>query len=451
MNLIKEIKRVIGIPLNYYKNNNNFKSLTTNIIWLLFDSFFRLGTTAILFIFLARYLGPKDFGIFNYSLAYISLFGIIASLGLDSIVVRELVNQPEKKSIILGSSFLIKLIFGIIAMFLSISFIFILNSGDQDYNTRVLIVILSIGLIFRPFEVIDYFFLSEVSSKYSIIGKNISTIISNGLKLYIVFTSKSLIALGLITTIEFALIGISLIIAFKFQSERITKWKYDGIIAKKLIKDSWPLVLASFGGILYSRTDQVIIGKMMNDYSVGIYSAAVRISEIWYFVPTIIIQAMLPAIVQTKKYDERTYTNRMSLIYELMIILSIVACLIITLSSDSIILFLFGKEFIQASPILTINVWCGIFVALGVSSSAYLVAENFPIISFLRTIVAGIVNVILNIIFIPFWGVKGSAIASLIAFSLTIIILIFPKQTREHGILIINSFQFRQIIFYIRH
>jgi O-antigen/teichoic acid export membrane protein len=221
----------------------------------------------------------------------------------------------------------------------------------------------------------------------------------------------------------------------------ITNWRFSFPIAKSLLKDSWPLILSGIAIMIYIRIDQVMLKMMLDDRAVGLYSAAVKLSEIWYFIPMIISQSVFPSILNTKKVSEELYMKRIYNLYSLMIWLAIGIAIALTFFSVDVVKILFGSEYLpDSAKVLSLYVWAGIPVFLGVASSQYLIAENYTKLSFARTIVGAIANVILNLILIPYYGIIGAAIATLISYFIaTFFIGLLPDEKLRKQVVMMLS------------
>lgn len=190
---------------------------------------------------------------------------------------------------------------------------------------------------------------------------------------------------------------------------------------------------------IYMRIDQIMIKHMMTNKDVGLYSSAVKLSEIWYFIPIIITSSLFPAIINAKQKNEELFTKRVQNLYDLVFWLAIIVAIPISIFSKQIIIIIFGKEYQMAYKVLAIYVWQGIFVSLGVANSKWLIIENLQIIVTLNTIVGAVSNVVLNFILIPKLGITGAAIATIISYGLAIFFFqIFFKKTRRNLLLLLN-------------
>jgi O-antigen/teichoic acid export membrane protein len=242
--------------------------------------------------------------------------------------------------------------------------------------------------------------------------------------------------------VETALIAAGFNVVFKINHQLILKWQFVNSRAKQLLKDSWPLILSGLVIAIYVKIDQVIIKNMMTDKDVGYYAAAVRIAEAWYFIPTAISTSVFPAIINAKKISEKLYLSRLQKLYDILAWVAICISIPITIFSKDIIKFLLGPDFIQSASVLTIYIWAGVAVFLGVASSQYLINENLTKISFLRTFIGMVFNVVLNLILIPKMGIIGSALATLISYSVATFTIGLTKKTFHQSVMMVKSILF---------
>jgi PST family polysaccharide transporter len=371
----------------------------------------------------------------NYALSYAGLFGGLATLGLDYIVVREIVHEIGKKDEIMGTAFVLRLFSGIVVCSVSITSIFFIKPGDN--LTQMLVIVISLIYIFSSFEIINFWFQSQIKSKYTVIATNFAFFIFSILKILMVVFKEPLISFAMATTGEIILVQVGLVIIYKRTGNSFTLWKFNFKRAKQILHDCWPLVLAGLSVMIYMRIDQIMIGQMANFSEVGVYSAAVTIAEVWYFIPMAVSQTLYPKIVESKLINETLYYNRLQKYFSLMVFIAYTAIVPIFFLKEFIVDIIFGAQFLASAAILTINIWAGIFVSIGVSRTGWLLTENKTRISMYATLCGAAVNVLLNIPLIKTYGAIGAAFATLIsqgiaAYASTFFISkkIFKMQTR---------------------
>lgn len=406
-------------------NSTSFKRYFINTSWLFFERIFRIILSFIVTIFVVRYLGPKDFGLFSYVLSFFWLFASLSTLGLESITTREIVKYPDNKNEIIGTVFFLRLAGSVTAI--SIIGVILVVLGEDSFTT-ILILLLSGSFLFQSFSAIEYYFRGKVQAKYNAYALSASVLLSSLLKVIFIIIKAPLIYFILAVVFEYAVLAIGLILVYQMNHLSVFNWKYSKVIALSLLKDAWPLALSGIVVMVYMKIDQIMIKNMLSEEAVGYYASAVRLCESWYFIPVTLCNSIFPAIVNAKNVSEEFYNNRMQKLYDILTWSAIGIAIPVTIFSDQIITLLFGAEFSPASPVLIIYIWAGVAVFLGVASSQYLINENLTKLSFFRSFIGMIINVVLNFIFIPIYGIVGSAIATLISYTTVTFVLSFHKN-----------------------
>lgn len=398
--------------LSQFKSHTKLRAIASNTGWLFADRVLRMGAGLFVGVWVARYLGTEQYGLFNYALAFVSLFTPIFTLGLDDVVVRQLVRESSNKQDILGTTFGLKLIGGIISVVLVVGSIFLLE--ENKTLTIWLVTILAITGIFRASDTVDLWFQSQVQSKYSVIAKNIAYLLSTLLKVALILTKAPLLAFAWVTLGEIVMGAIGLIAIYQAKGfSKLWNWKWNFATAKNLLRESFPLIFSGFAILIYMKIDQIMLGQMKGDSEVGIYSAAVRISELWYFIPTTIVSSVAPAIYAAKEKSEQHYYKRIGQLLRLLTYISLAISIPMTFFSGNIISLMFGDGYVEAGAILAVHIWASIFVFMGIATSPWFIAEGLNHVSLGKTLLGAILNVILNFLLIPQYAGLGAAIATI--------------------------------------
>jgi len=396
------------------KNNYGFMKYFKNTSWLFAEKILRMLVGLFVGIWVARYLGPEQFGLFSYAQSFVGLFSSIATFGLNGIVVRELVKYPEKEKGLLGTGFILKILGAILTLlFLAMA----INFTSNDSNINILIFIIASSIIFQSFNIIDFYFQAKVMSKYVVFTNSFSLLLSSLIKIVLILNNSSVIAFAWVILFDSIVLSLGYLYwYFRVKKEFfLSTIIFDFKLAKNLLKDSWPLVFTSIVIIIYMKIDQVMIKEMLNSEAVGQYAAATRLSESWYFIPVVISSSLFPAIIKAKEVNEKLYYSRLQILYDLMVWVAVIIALPMTFLSDWIVIFLYGIEYSESGSVLMIHIWAGIFVFLGTASSKWFIIENLQKYSFYRTFSGAIINIVLNLILIPKFGIKGAAVATLIS------------------------------------
>ncbi|SIS84487.1 flippase [Belliella pelovolcani] len=424
--------------LNLSKNNIIFE----NVIWLFFDKLFRMGLGLFVGVWVARYLGPKDFGLLNYAKSFILLFSALASLGLQGLVVREIVKNKANQFEILGTSFYMRVFGGISVMF--ISFISIKLYEPENDILHYLVLIVSGTMVFKASEIISFWFESQVQSKFQVWVENSVFFISAIIKIIFIYYGLPVIMFAWAFLFESFLIAIILFGVYRSKGLKVRDWSFSIYRMKYLLNEGWPLILAGLSIMLYMQIDKIMIGKILGEKEVGLYSVAVQISEVWYFLPTVIASSIFPSLIKLKENNSKLYKRRIEKLFDIMVVLSLIIAISMTFLSHKLIFLLFGGDYIEAGKVLSIHIWAGVFVFLGVLSSKWFLIENLQKFSFYRTAWGGLLNIGLNYLLIPKFGITGSAIATVISQSFSSVFLnAFSKDVRP-----LFYMQIRALIFY---
>jgi O-antigen/teichoic acid export membrane protein len=426
--------------------SETFKKYFKNTSWLFTEKILRILISFVVTVLLVRYLGPEQFGLLSYAISFYGLFSAISILGLESISIRELVKYPGRRDNILGSAFLLRLIGGIATIILIALTLFI--SGEPA-DISILILIISTSAIFQSFSVIDYYFRAEVKAKYSVYVMMASVLFTSLLKILLIILEAPLIYFAIVFSVEFFATAAGFLLVYKHTNFKIINWKFHKETAVNLLKDSWPLILSGLVVAIYTKIDQVMIKNMLDSKELGYYAAAVRLSEAWYFIPVALTNSLFPAIVNAKKLSNKFYFNRIQKLYDILAWMAIIIAVPVSIFSRDIINIIFGNEFLSAAPVLTIYIWAGVAVFLGVASSQYLITENFTKLSFFRTLIGMVINVILNLVLIPKYGIIGAAYATLISYSAATFSLIFIKKTFHQIVMMLKSILLITLIQYL--
>jgi len=400
---------------NHKEHHPNFQKILINTSWLFGDKILRMGVGLFVGVWIARYLGPEQFGLLNYALAFFALFTSVANLGLNGIVVRDLVQDPSITETTLGSAFFLSVFGGFSAFALSL--LAISYARPDDELAKFIVVLLSLLMVFKATDVVRYWFESQVQSKYVVWMENGVFLTMSTVKIGLILTNAPLIAFVWVIFVEALIVAVGLLGIYTWTGGNLATWRFRFVRATVLLKDSWPLILSGLAIMVYMRIDQIMLGQMLGDESVGIYTAAVRISEIWYFIPITIVASVFPSIIEAKKQNETLYYHRLQNLYNIMVMLALALAILMTFLSDWVVTLMFGNAYLEAGTVLSIHIWAGIFVFLGVASGKWFLIEGLQRYSFYRTLLGVVVNIALNLIMIPKFGVLGAAWATVISYA----------------------------------
>lgn len=384
-----------------------------NSSWMLVEQGLKIISGIFVGIYVARFLGPEQFGSLSYALAIVAIFMTVSKLGMESVLVRDLIRYPEQRLQYIGTAFFLMVVGAIISIAVITGLIV---QFENDSSTKLYICIISIGLLFQSFLVIDYGFQSQVKAKYSSIAKSAALAISSILKIYLVLIQADLLWFVVAFTFDHLLIAASLIIMYLLQNQPRLFFSFKKSLIKPLLKSAWPMVASGVAGMVMVRLDQIIIKNILDPYQLGLYAAASKIYEGWLLLPFVLSISLLPMLAKLKeKRETKIYHNKLVPIFSLVLWASIAFAFIMTVFGKWLLNITFGPQYFYSYHSLVILSWASVLGAAGYMSARYMVVEGMEKKVARRNWLAVFINIPLNFIMIPIYGIEGAAFSTLIS------------------------------------
>ncbi len=422
---------------------NNFMQnrVVKNASWMIAEQAVQMIISFVIGMLTVRYLGPSNYGVINYCNAYTAFFTAIAGLGIEAIVVKELIARPEEQGEIIGSSIFMRLIAGLFSMVSIFIILFFVDKGDPIILKVALLQ--SSVLVFKAFEIIDFWFQSKLQSKYASILKSISYVLVAAYKVFILVTHKSVEWFAFSVSLDFLIIAVLLTIAYFRHGG--AAFKLSKKISNILISQGYHYIISTLIITIYAQMDKVMIKHMISEADTGLYSAALMICQYWSLIPIAIINSMRPVIMEYKKDGkEEEYKHEFSHLYIILTWLGLGVSLLISLLAPFIMKVIYGETYVPASGALAIAIWYTTFSVLGVARGNWLVCEDKNQYAKWFVLFGAVTNIVLNIILIPILGINGAAIATLV--TQLVVCYVGPavfKETRENAIQMFKAFVFK--------
>jgi PST family polysaccharide transporter len=310
----------------------------------------------------------------------------------------------------------------------------------HDPMALLLVGIVATGLVFQAFDTIDSYFQSQVQSKLTVWAKNAAFLLIAGLRIFLIQIKAPVWTFAVAGVAELALGAIGLIIAYSMVGGNLLKWRTSLRKSADLLIQGWPLILSGMTIMIYMRIDTVMLKVMQGDAAAGLYAAATKISEVWYFIPSAIVTSVSPAIMRSKSNPE-LYYKRLRTLFSTMILTSVTIGSCIALASHWIVEHLYSGAYTKAGPVLAVHIWASVFVFLGVAQSPWDVSENLLKLSLYRTTAGAVANVTINLFLIPRYSAMGAAIATVVSYAISSTIAnAFDARTRPIFLLQLKSF-----------
>lgn len=429
----------MNIPAISGFNQEAFSKYLKNTGWLVIA---RVGSLAIKYltgIAVANYLGKMQNGILNYSFAFVSFFAAAAALGLDGFLTRQLLIKPGNKNRLLGTALRMRFVAGFLILPLIYVSYLLINSFNPVGTPLYFILVVGLIGILQSVSIIDSYFQSRTQGRFIMYVQVSANLISAILKVCLIWFSAPLAAFVYALAFDVFLLAAGYVLVYQWQGNSLTHWRYDAKLSGQLFTYSWPLAFSAILVTLYMKIDQLMIEHYLGLADLGIYSTVVSLSESWYFIPVAIVTSVFPAIMHARKTDPQRYQKRLQNLYDLMVAISMAIAVVMLFASGFIYRLLYDAEYWPGAAVLSVHIWAGVFVFLGTASSQFLIAEGYTRLAMIRTGVGAIVNIVLNIAWIPRFGIMGAAYATLIAYFSATFLIIFIPETRKQGLMMLKS------------
>lgn len=418
-----------------------------NASWIIACKIVQSILGLIISMLTARYLGPSNFGLINYAMSITTFFVPIMQIGFNSIIVQEIINNPEKEGETLGTALVMNTCSGLLSILGVLAFTMIANAGETE--TIIVCILYSFSLIAQALEMVQYWFQAKLLSKYSSIVSLIAYFIISAYKIFLLITAKSVHWFAVSYAIDYAMIALGLIsIYYKIGSQ---KFSFSIKTAKHMFNKGKYYIVSGMMVTIFAQTDRIMLKLMLDDAATGYYSAAVTCAGMTSFVFVAIIDSMRPFILEGKNINQDIFEYRVKQLYSIVIFLALAESIVISIFADVFVQILYGEHYFASVGILRIVVWYTTFSFYGGAKDVWILAENKYKYLVWLNFSGALANIILNLILIPQLGAEGAAIASLVTQFFTNIIMGFViKALRQNNILLLQSLNPKFIIEFLR-
>ena len=397
-----------------------------NISWMMFERVVTLCLGLLVSIFIAREVGPNEYGIYSYSLSIITILTVVAQFGLNGIVIRDLTKNNDNSKII-SSVIVIKFAFAVLSMFL----LFLVSLKSESKESLILLCLSGV-IILSPLETLDYWFQSRVKYKYVTISRVISSALGAILKCGAIALSMGIVFVAISHTISVLIFTIILIFFFFHKVDFKFKIKIEKSVVMTYLKEGWIVFLGTFFSIIYLKIDQVMISHISGNAAVGVYAVAAQLSEAWYFIPVTIVASVFPKLVKLRDNSEEQYYSGFQKLLNFLFCFALVISSFVYFLSDFVIDLIYGSEYHQSSDILKVHVFAGLFVFMRAAFSRWIIIEKEYYFSILTQGLGAVTNIVLNLVFINEFGAIGAAYATLLSYFVAsyLSLAIYPKTRK---------------------
>lgn len=399
----------------------NNRRIINNTIWIVGCKIFRALLGMLVTMLSARYLGPSGYGLISYAASIVTFVVPVMQLGLNSTLVQELVNDPEHEGKIMGTSIVMSLVSGAGCIVGVIAFSLLTNPGEPV--TTIVCGLYSIQLLFQALEQIQYWFHAKLLSKYVSVTMLIAYGVTSGYKILLLVLGSSVYWFALSQALDFLLISAILLVIYRRKSNGSLTFSWK--LFRKMFARSKYYIISNLMISVFAQTDRIMLKMMMDETAVGYYSAAVTCAGMAGFVFEAIINSAQPVILDSARRGNEALERAISALYSVVIYLSLILCVVITVFADLVIHILYGGQYGPAVQALRIIVWYSTFSYLGAVRDVWILAQWKQKYLLIINLIGAGANVVLNLVMIPWLGINGAALASLLTQIFTNVVLGF--------------------------
>ena len=407
-----------------------------NASWIIGCRIIQSIFNLIISMLTARFLGPANFGLINYAESIVAFVAPIMQLGFTSIIVHELITEPDNEGEIIGTSILSCLVSGVLCIFAI--FIFVYNVNSSEKLTLAVCVLYSLILVVQAFEILSYWFEAHLLSRYSSVISLLAYISVSIYKIFLLVTEKSICWFAISNTLDYLIIAIFQFILYKKLKGDTLSFSFERF--KKMFNSGKYYILSGMMIATFSQTDRVMLKLMIGNAVTGIYSAAFRCAGITGFIFSAIINSATPVIYASHNENTDVFDKNIKRLYSIVLYIAFFQSVFMTIFARPIVNILYGYEFSPAIPVLQTITWYVAFSYMGTIRNRWMLAEGKEKLIWRIDLLGAVLNMFLNSIMIPLYGVMGAAITSVFTQFFTNFVLgWFIKDVRRNNYLLVES------------
>lgn len=388
-------------------------AVLANSGWLMLDRLLRIVLSLLVGAWVARHLGPARYGELAYVIALVALWQAISTLGLDAIIVRDVAQDRQAAPSVLGTAMGLRLVGGFACWIGAVALTAALRPGDT--SAILIAALLGANLVFQSSEVVDLWFQSQTRSRLAIAAKVPAYTTASLVKVALILADAPLWAFAAALLCDTVFAAAAMAWVYRL-SPAGTPWRWDRTRALRMLRESWPFMIAGLSVVVYMRIDQLVLRALADERELGLYSAILPLSQAWHMVPMTICASVLPRLSVLKASNAALYAIRMRQLFSLMAWAGIAAAAITAVCAPWVVAMLLGSAYAEAALVLRWHGITNVFVFLGVAQSVAIVSDRTPYMALYRTLFGAAVSLTMNLVLVPRWGATGAAWAAVASY-----------------------------------
>ena len=399
-----------------------------NSLWISVGQIVELAIAFIFGILITRYLTEMDNGRMNYAITLMNIMLPVATLSTGGVLINKLVTSPEKEGAYIGTLLVFRAISGVIASCIMMGITVILNSNDQ--LSLILASLQSYALLANGFEIFSSWYNFKLEAKNYVILRLITCIIVCIYKALILYYKMDVAWFCFSNVLDSILITLLCLFRFyKNGGEKLSFSPREGII---ILKESYYFIFSNICAVLLTHVDKLVVQKFLGDVSFSHYYMALYLALMWGFVLKSMVESARGTVVSASIENNELADKRMSQLYSVIIWSGILVCVLIVIVSPYLFVILYGERYRPSGLILAITCWSVIFQYISYARNIWLILYDCHKYELIFNLLGIVINVLLNIIFTPLYGLHAAAIIFVFTqFFVAIILPLVFSKTRS--------------------
>lgn len=380
-----------------------------NLSWIFFGNIAHAFLQFLMNIIAARILTTESFGTINYTAALITFFTTVGTLGFNHVITKYYAEKEDAVGVYTGTAIFYRLVTALFSMAIIQIIVRITDPG----NTVLYMIVLcqSTTVLFGAFDSFAYWFRYKNQAKVVAVVRLVAFFVSAMLRLVILLTTANIVLYVAACSCETLLYSTILLIEYaKRKNQRLSVSK---TVFFQMLKLSYPFIFSALLSTIYGQTDKIMLRQFLSTDSVAYYSVSLTLAGAISIIPIALIDGFRPEIMKYKASNTELYKKRFRQLYSVIFWLCIAYGVLVSIFSKKIILIAYGEKYLPAVASLATIVWYTSFSYFGSTNNIFMVCENKTVFVQITTFVGAVLNVGLNFVLIPVWGVEGAALASL--------------------------------------
>lgn len=384
----------------------------------------------------ARYLGPERYGLLRYAESITMFAAPVMKLGLDSTLVHELVSRRTQEGEVLGTAITMNLLSALLSVAGIFAFVTLANAGERE--TLIVCMLYSTSLLFQAAEMLQYWLQAKLLSKYFSAATAVSYAGMAAVQVLLALFKCGVIWFALASVLEYAGIAGILLAVYRRKGEAPLRVSF--MLGREMLRMSGVFILSNLMLVLYEETDRIMLELMQGSEAVGQYAAATTCATMVSFVFAAIIYSARPGLFERAKQERELFEKDLTDLYAIVLYSSAAVCVLLMLLASLVIRVLYGTAFLKAVPALRLVVWITTLSYFGAVRDIWLLVRNRQKLLAAVNLTGAALNIGLNLLLIPVWGIMGAAVASVVtqAFANIIVGFLLP-QLRENNRMMLRA------------